>query len=439
MNTRPPLRRYHVLGVKTLALAVVVLGCRSDTVVSPTKTQPPVQPWSSIARISVSAATVDLMVNGRGASEIVFAFDSLGGSLPTPSVTWSSDNPGIAVIEIAQTEGASGVIFGRYPGATTVHARVGQYTADVAVTVEPNLSLAILPDGEFGDAIQLAAGQTLQLTEIEYDRSTTYQWHRARNAPTWVSSRPDVATVSTSGVVTALVAGDSRITVSLDSLTASRAIHVAPTSGSATVRLVDADQDGALQFRSNNGDPVISLNYGDVHTQSIAAGTLFVSVDGFGLKSPPDCDCYDGNQPLQQFLGLLPWDSKLTLVATNNPLGFTLAPLWDWRGSIAGDSAMVRVLLSQNYGYNVYFAGVGAPLDGFYLRGCYLDWPYGVSDFSTVAAHPFDIILQPDKYGANAPEATRFTVTPQAGAATTYVITGSGPGSMKVLTLVDHP
>ena len=257
--------------------------------------------------------------------------------------------------------------------------------------------------------------------------------------PVWLSSHPDLATVSSSGLVTAVAEGDVQVGVSFDSLTALRPIRIARTPGSVTVRFVDAIDDLALTLRSNAGEPIVPLRFGDVHEQTIPAGTLFVTADGFSPSSPPYCsDCFEDAPPAQEFIGFLRANTSATLIATANPLlGFALAPLWDWDRPVAADSAMVRVLVVTVGGFNVYFVDPGAPPGVSSLRGCYLDWPYGVTTYSPRPAKPFDIVLQYGK-GVTGPESARFTVTPQAGRATTYVLTGQSATTLKVLTLVEH-
>jgi len=71
-----------------------------------------------------------------------------------------------------------------------------------------------------------------------------------------------------------------RITLAFGSVTDSRVIRVAPTNGSASLQIVNADPEGPLQFRSNSGRSTIPLGFGAVHEQMIAAGTLFVTAEG---------------------------------------------------------------------------------------------------------------------------------------------------------------
>jgi hypothetical protein len=422
----------HRPSVRLFALAAIVAtaDCRSDNRVTDV---PEIDP--AIARIAIAGpSSIQLYIGGRAVATIV-AFDARGNTLSSPPVQWVSDNPTIADV------GSSGIILGKNVGTTLIHARAGKLSADLAVTVAFVAAMTLLPRGEFGDTIQLAPGQTLQFSHLEYDRQTTAQQQSQGVVGNWESSDPTIAAVSDSGLVTARTAGNTRVTLAFGSVTDSRVIRVAPTAGSASLQIVNADPDGPLQFRSNSGRSTIPLDFGAVHEQTIAAGTLFVTADGVQPTSPPWCNCFDGQQPIQQFLGFLPNGSKLTLVATHNAFGYAMVPLWGWDGPIASDIAVVRVVWAVSetyaYSYNVYLADVAAPMSNVFLVACYLDWPYAVTGYSARPARPFDIILQRAKFGTESPEATRLTVTPVAGSATTYIITGSGPAAFHVMAVPD--
>jgi hypothetical protein len=368
----------------------------------------------------------------QGQTTIVraIAYDARGNLVPSPPVRWSSSSPSVATIT------DSGLVTALHIGTTFLLATAGRLSATAAITVAgPTTAAVVLPQGEFGDTIQLAPGQTLQLTGVEYNpRDASLLQPSSSSTATWVSSSPPVAAVTSSGFVTAIAEGDAQIAFSRDSLSAYRSIRVARTQGSVRIRFINPNDRG-LTIRKNNGEPVVSLGSGEVHEETMTAGTVFTTVDQFPGFSPPWCACFYSGETLQQFLGYLPDNSRLTLVATSDQLGFAFAPLWDWNAPISKDSVMVRVLLQNDVGYNVYFVDVGGKMIAPYLQGCYLDWPYGVADYGSRAAKPFDIVLQSGKFSTHGPEAGRFTVTPEPGTATTYIITAAGT---RVLTVVDY-
>jgi hypothetical protein len=415
------IRAWFGLGI----LTVTALSCR-DAGGRSTLTETDPTPVS----LAIQAPGIPLSP-GQTAVVRAIAYNARGDLVPAPSVSWSSTNPSVATIT------DSGLVTALKIGSTSILARAGKLSASAVITVGGSTVAAfVLPAGEFGDTIVLAPGQSLQLTGGEYDPRGSYQLPPSSGSTAnWVSSSPLVAAVTSSGLVTAIAEGDARIAFSRDSLTAYRSVRVARTPGSVRVRFVNPN-DRALTVRSNNGAPVVSLGYGEVYEETMAAGTLFTTVDQYPALSTPACyGCFGGGQPPQWFLGDLRDNSRLTLVATANRSGFAFAPLWDWNAPISKDSVMVRVLLDSDVGYNVYFVDPGGPMIAPYLQGCYLDWPYGVADYGSRAAKPFDIVLQPGKFPLYGPEAARFTVTPEPGTATTYIITEAASG---LLTIVDY-
>src|SRR4029079_8825108 len=142
---------------------------------------------------------------------------------------------------------------------------------------------------------------------------------------------------------------------------------------------------------------------------------------------------------VEVFTGFLRPGTSATIVVVPNDLGFTgqiaLAPLWNRTDAVAPDSARVRAVLTTSGGYNVYFVPSGQPPTVPFLQGCYLDWPYGVTDYATRPSGAFDIVLTAK--GGNT-VAARFPVVPEAGQATTYILAGISPASLRVLTLIDH-
>jgi hypothetical protein len=363
----------------------------------------------------------------------VITYDAHDRVVPSPAVTWSSFDAAVATIA------STGVLIARGIGTTTVTAVAGRFDVATGVTVAPPpVVLEIVPYNEFGDTIQLAPGQQLQFSAVKFDRSNnTISRADSGSTGSWGSSRPDVAMVSPSGLVTAVAEGDAQIAFSLDPLTAYRPLRIKRTPGTATVRFVNG-YNGSVTVRANDGEPVLSLGYADVQQETIPAGTLFATIDGHPLGwQPSSCSCF--NAVWNGFVGLLPADSRLTLYAISSQQEFFLAPLWDWKGPIASDSAMVRVFIATADGANVYLTDPGAPMGVRFLEGCYLDGNSAFTDYIARAAKPFDIVFQTGK-GVNGPETARFSVTPQRGTAVTYVFTGPATSpSMRMLTLVDQP
>ena len=113
------------------------------------------------------------------------------------AITWTSDDTSIATV-------SSGEVTGVAPGAATITASIGSLSANCTVTVE-----AIPVTGVSLDKAELSltTDGTAQLTATVKPENATDQ------SVTWTSSDTDIATVSDTGLVTAVAPGTATITV----------------------------------------------------------------------------------------------------------------------------------------------------------------------------------------------------------------------------------
>ena len=415
----PPMWRTPRAWLATALLAAPLLSCASDHVTAPG------------IRGELLIYGPDSLAIGDTATLHVQAFDAHGREIiPTPPLAWISQNPAVATVSL------SGQVTAVGGGGTLITARsdslVGTHLLNVA---GPQLALVPLP--EFGDTIRLAPGQTFRLFAFEYD-SAAYHAILPSGPVSWLSSQAGVASVNDSGVVAAIAPGVVQVTASAHGLRATRTFKIAPTPGTATVRLVNASDTASHVTLVAGAGPPVALAYLGVAQQSVPAGTLQILAPAY----PPTADTFDWNWlDAQQFAGFLPSGSGATFVIASNRFGgfagpIVLAPLWDWGKPVSPDSVMLRVVLATNNGYNVYYTDPGADINALALRGCYLDFPYGANDYSARRVGTFDIVLQRGKDFTD-PPFTRVTVTPAPGRATTYVITGESAYALSVITLVD--
>ena len=149
--------------------------------------------------------------------------------------TWTSSSTATATIA------TSGVATGVAPGSTNITAALsGKTSTSVAVTVVPAsalTSIVIKPAAPAG----LAVGSTQQfnVTGTYADNSTADVTTKA----TWTSSDPNIASISSSGFVTAHVQGSVDLTAKVSGITsASVKLTVAPPSLSA-INIVPATPD----------------------------------------------------------------------------------------------------------------------------------------------------------------------------------------------------
>lgn len=152
----------------------------------------------ALVRISPPAGTVTL---GSTLTLQGEALDGTGALLPNRVFDWSSSAPAIATVN------AFGVVTGVSVGQATISATGEGKTGTAVVTVMPApiASITIQPDGG-----SLPAGGTMILTATARDASGTALTGRRLE---WTSSNDAVATVSSTGLLTAIAAGVVTITV----------------------------------------------------------------------------------------------------------------------------------------------------------------------------------------------------------------------------------
>jgi hypothetical protein len=169
----------------------------------------------------------------------------------TQSVQWMSAHPLVAPIS------SGGLLAGRGQGSAEIQATHGSVTGHLTIRVEaPRLDI-------IGQA-NLRPGETSQLTVIAIhpdgsraDRTTSAEWR---------TTAPGVATVTTSGIVSALASGRADIEARYEggiatfaviiSLPTTRVIIDAPTTNPSSLtvhfawRLIDADPARSYRFQT---------------------------------------------------------------------------------------------------------------------------------------------------------------------------------------------
>ncbi len=140
--------------------------------------------------------------------------DAGGNALGGRSVTWSSSDAGVASVS------TSGLVTAVAAGTAQVTASSEGRTGSASITVLAPIAVLSLDH----PTASLVAGQTLQLTPTAKDGAGATL---AGRPVAWASSAPTVATVTSSGLVTALASGTASITASTEGKTATAAITVA--------------------------------------------------------------------------------------------------------------------------------------------------------------------------------------------------------------------
>ncbi len=203
--------------VLVLVLATLVAGCSDSS--SPNPPPPP----PSLTGVSVAPTTVSL--TGVGTQGSVQA--TLAPAGVTATVTWRSENPAVATVSAS---GLTATITSVGRGSTRVIAAVGSIEGATQVTVTvPSVTAIALTPGL--DTLPTAATRQLAAA-VTADQGVD-------QSVTWSSQSAAVASVSGSGLVTAVAPGTTTITatsVTTPTVSATATIVVrAPTVTAVTV------------------------------------------------------------------------------------------------------------------------------------------------------------------------------------------------------------
>jgi hypothetical protein len=184
----------------------------------------------------------------------------------TTSVSWSSANPSFATVSSA------GVMTGVAPGDATISAMFGSTNASASVNVSAAAltTLAIVPG-----QVSLAKGTSMQLSAIGTFSDQTTQDLTAQVS--WSSTTPAVATVGTGasspGLLSALSAGETTISISSGAISATRTVAVT-TATLTSITLTP--QNPALAKGTSQAFVAVGL-FSDDTTQDVTGSVAWTS------------------------------------------------------------------------------------------------------------------------------------------------------------------
>ena len=173
-----------------------------------------------VASITVSPASPRIP---RGSTQALTAQvrNARDSVLADRSVSWTSSAPTIATVS------ATGVVTGVGNGTVSITASAEGITGTVTVTVvEPVTAVQVTPA-----TATLLVGGTQQLSAAARDAKGAALTGRP---VTWSSSNPSVATVSGTGLVTAVGAGSATLTARVEGVEGSVTVTVAPLPAALT-------------------------------------------------------------------------------------------------------------------------------------------------------------------------------------------------------------
>jgi uncharacterized protein YjdB len=186
-------------------------------------------PPESVASVAVALGDATLR-EGQATTATATARDAQGAVLAGRATVWASSDPGVATVS------ATGVVTAVSPGTTTIQATVEGRTGTATLRVTPAPPRPVASVTVTLAAASLTIGQTTQAAATLRDASGAVLTGRA---VVWTSSDPSVATVSGTGVVSAVAAGSATITATSEERSGSAAVRVqaGPPAPVAAVRV----------------------------------------------------------------------------------------------------------------------------------------------------------------------------------------------------------
>lgn len=205
LRMRSPQSTWMLLGI-VAAAAVTVVGCKSDELV---------HSGAPVASVQVAPPEASVVV-GATVTLTASAYDASGNVLTGRKVVWAVADSNFATVS------AAGVVTGRYVGSVPVAASIEgkSAVAEIQVIPVPVVAVRVSPSSR-----DLTVGQTAQLIAEPLDAQGNVLSGRS---VAWSSGRPDVATVSATGLVTALSPGNAIITATVEGKSGVGAVTVSP-------------------------------------------------------------------------------------------------------------------------------------------------------------------------------------------------------------------
>ncbi|HEV8364084.1 MAG TPA: Ig-like domain-containing protein, partial [Gemmatimonadaceae bacterium] len=226
-----------------------------------------------VARVDVAPTTVSLNP-GQTSQLTATAYDANNNVLVRP-VTWASNNPGVATVS------ATGLVTAVATGNATISATSGGVTGTSLVTVAlvPVATVTVTPG-----APNMFPNDVLQLTATARDAGGNLITGRPT---TWVSSNTNVATVTNTGLVTAVsqTPAAATITATVDGVSGSATITINQTPVAsvtltpASASILQGQQTSFIAVARDAGGNVLSRPI----TWSTTSATVIINVTQAGV------------------------------------------------------------------------------------------------------------------------------------------------------------
>ena len=205
-----------------------------------------------VTTVSLTPADLSFSSLGDSARLAVEVLDQFGAPMGGLPVTWVSSDPFVATVT------GDGLVTAAKNGTATIEATVGQAFASVSVSVS---QVPVFLTVEPSPLVLNGPGDTLQAVGVVRDAGGAAI---AGTAVVWSSSDASVASVSTTGLLTAFATGAATITAASGALTTDVALTVTtlPASIAASETLIGFSSLGdtvvlTAVVRDGNGEEII--------------------------------------------------------------------------------------------------------------------------------------------------------------------------------------
>lgn len=236
-------------------------------------TTPPPPPPPTVASVVVTLANGALTV-GQTTTATAVARDASGGTISGRTTTWTSSATGVATVD------ANGTVTAVAAGTANITATVDNVSGSASLTVAP---VPVASVTVTLNAAALSVGQTTQATAVTRDAANNVL--TGRNV-TWSSSNTGVATVSLSGLVTAVSEGTATISATAEGRTGQAALVVLPDRATQTTISISAITANGAPADLTRVAGEIRLEL-DLTTPLGFGGTLIVSIGGAEFVRTP--------------------------------------------------------------------------------------------------------------------------------------------------------
>ena len=255
-------------------------------------------PSTSVASVSVTLQDAALLA-GQSTQATAVARNASGNVIASGSVTWSSTDDELATVS------AAGVVTTKQAGSVTIVATVDGVSGTQSLTINAPPPAPVSTVTLSTTSSSLTVGQTAQVSVVLKDASGNILSDRSIG---WSSSNTTIATVSVTGVVTAVGGGSATISATSEGKTGTLPMTVQaptapppPTVASITVQIANSTLDvggstaATAVARDASGNPIggVSFTWSSSNTSvatvsssgavsAVAAGTASIIATGGG-------------------------------------------------------------------------------------------------------------------------------------------------------------